>query len=64
MCIDVSISEITLLYNAGVDVKSAQAFLGHKNIAMTLDIYTHLQKKVIIKEIQIFNDYMETNYNF
>ena len=34
----------TILYNAGVDVKSAQYMLGHKSISVTLDIYTHLDK--------------------
>lgn len=34
----------TMLYNAGVDIKTAQYLLGHSSIQMTLDIYTHLQK--------------------
>ncbi|MDL2236802.1 site-specific integrase [Christensenellaceae bacterium OttesenSCG-928-K19] len=34
----------TMLYQAGVDLKSAQYLLGHATIAMTLDIYTHLDK--------------------
>lgn len=32
----------TMLYDAGVDVKSAQKFLGHSDIQVTLKIYTHL----------------------
>ncbi len=32
------------LYNAGVDVKSAQRFLGHASLEVTLGIYTHLSK--------------------
>lgn len=35
----------TILYNAGVDVKSAQRFLGHADINMTLKIYTHLSEQ-------------------
>ena len=35
----------TILYNAGVDVKAAQAILGHSSIAVTMDIYTHLSDK-------------------
>lgn len=37
----------TILYNSGVDVKSAQRFLGHADVNVTLKIYTHLsaQKK-------------------
>lgn len=34
----------TMLYDAGVDVKSAQKFLGHASIEMTLAVYTHLTK--------------------
>ena len=34
----------TLLYDAGVDVKSAQYFMGHEDIETTLSIYTHLSK--------------------
>lgn len=32
----------TLLYEANIDAKSAQALLGHANISTTLDIYTHI----------------------
>ena len=34
----------TMLYYAGVDIKDAQRLLGHSNIKLTLDIYTHLDK--------------------
>lgn len=33
----------TNLYYAGVDIKQAQQLLGHSNVKITLDIYTHLQ---------------------
>lgn len=33
----------TNLYYAGIDVKTAQMLLGHSDIRMTLEIYTHLQ---------------------
>ena len=33
-----------MLFDANVDVKSAQKFLGHANIEITLSIYTHLSK--------------------
>lgn len=33
----------TKLFYGGVDAKTAQKLLGHANISMTLDIYTHLQ---------------------
>ncbi len=34
----------SMLYEAGVDIKSAQRFLGHSDIEMTLAVYTHLTK--------------------
>ena len=34
----------TLLFDAGVDVKSAQKYLGHSCLEVTLEIYTHLSK--------------------
>lgn len=33
----------TDLYYAGIDVKTAQKYLGHKDIKTTLEIYTHLE---------------------
>ena len=35
----------TFLYDAGVNVKAAQYFLGHADIRITLDLYTHLSKE-------------------
>lgn len=35
----------TILYNAGIDVKTAQSYLGHSSISVTMDVYTHLDKK-------------------
>ena len=32
----------TILYNAGVDVKTAQAWMGHADAQVTMQIYTHL----------------------
>ena len=34
----------TMSFDAGVDVKSVQKFLGHSDIEVTLEIYTHLSK--------------------
>jgi integrase len=36
----------TMLYNAGVDVKTAQDILGHSSVNVTLNIYTHLESKM------------------
>lgn len=49
----------TVLYNAGIDAKSAQLLLGHAQISTTMDIYTHIsdEKKA--------EDYIKlANYNF
>lgn len=35
----------SVLYNAGIDVLSAQKFLGHSNVKTTLEIYSHLSKE-------------------
>lgn len=44
-CHDLRHTFATFLYDAGVDVKAAQYFLGHADIRMTLDLYTHLSKE-------------------
>lgn len=35
----------TMLYDAGVDLKTAQELMGHDDAAMTMEIYTHLSKE-------------------
>jgi len=35
----------SLLHTVGIDVKDAQYLLGHANISVTQDIYTHLEEK-------------------
>lgn len=35
----------TLLYNANIDIKTAQYWLGHSDTKMTLDLYTHLSSE-------------------
>ena len=52
----------TLLYNAGVDIKSAQAILGHKSIHVTMDIYTHLDKRKKEESASKLNTFLNTNY--
>lgn len=42
---DLRHSFATALYDAGVPVKAAQYFLGHSDIKITLDLYTHLSKE-------------------
>lgn len=48
----------TLLYEAGVDVKSAQKFMGHADIQMTLRIYTHLTKETEGAAIDSLNAFL------
>lgn len=45
----------TLLYDAGVDVKSAQRYLGHANLELTLKVYTHLTKYKEGKSMENYN---------
>ena len=47
-----------MLYDAGVDIKSAQKFLGHANIEMTLSVYTHLTKFKIDSAIESLNTHI------
>lgn len=53
----------TLLYNAGVDAKSAQEMLGHANVQTTLEIYTHLSKEKKTSAISSFNAYLNGREN-
>jgi len=48
----------TLLYFAGVDILSAKELLGHADIKMTLEIYTHLDKQYKRKSISKLDDYL------
>lgn len=45
----------TLLYEAGVDVYTAQHILGHANVTTTLAIYTELRKKHETKNVDKFS---------
>jgi integrase len=51
----------TILYNAGVDVKSAQRFLGHADINVTLKIYTHLSAQKEQDAIACLNRHLSDN---
>lgn len=47
----------TMLYNSNVPIKEAQYFLGHKDIRILLNVYTHLdetQKNISIKKVNNF----------
>jgi integrase len=36
---------VTILYDAGIDIKTAQKWAGHSSVSVTMDIYTHLSAK-------------------
>lgn len=50
----------TMLHDAGVDVKEAQIILGHSDVRVTLDIYTHLdeQKALPMEKMEKFLEKM------
>ena len=48
-----------MLYEAGVDIKSAQRFLGHADIEMTLAVYTHLTKFKEDEAINSLNSHLD-----
>ena len=49
----------TILFDAGVDVKSAQKYLGHSDIEVTLEIYTHLSKLKEEEAIQALDEHLK-----
>ena len=51
-----------LLYDAGIDVKSAQRLLGHADIRVTLGIYTHLSETRKDSSNEKLMNYMNNNF--
>ena len=49
----------TMLFDANVDIKSAQMFLGHSDIEVTLNIYTHLSKFKTDEAIESLNGHLD-----
>lgn len=52
-----------MLFDAGVDVKSAQRFLGHADVEVTLSIYTHLTKFKEEQAIQKLDEHIREKKN-
>ena len=52
----------TLLYTSGVDVLTASKLLGHSNISITLEIYTHLEEEKYIISIENYEVYIEERF--
>ena len=48
----------SILHDAGIDVKQAQQWTGHKDIRVLLDIYTHLNKKQNVMAIEKVNNFL------
>jgi integrase len=52
---------ISLLYDAGVDVKTAQKWAGHASVSLTLDVYTHLSAKKEKDAESVLRNYVLTD---
>lgn len=50
----------TILFESGISVKDAQELMGHSNIAVTQDIYTHITKYHKEETANILNSYTNT----
>ena len=48
-------SYCTMLFDLGIDIKTAQEWMGHEDDAMTRTIYTHLSKSRLNKSTQILH---------
>ena len=53
-------SYATILYEAGIDPKSAQQLLGHAQISTTMDIYTHISEKKRTENFMRLANYFES----
>lgn len=54
----------TDLCRAGVDIRTAQRLMGHANISITADIYTHVDVNEIMKAGELLNQYLKVKYFF
>ena len=52
----------SMLYAAGVDVKSASELLGHSDVEITIKIYTHLAKETKIISIVKYDQFLDDNF--
>ncbi len=50
----------TIMYEAGIDILTAQEQMGHSDAKTTLAIYTHLDKQHKKKNISKLNEYLKT----
>lgn len=54
-------SYATMLFDAGIDVKTAQRWLGHADIKTTLDTYTHLSNMRQEQSVNKFFEFVKNN---
>lgn len=51
-------SYATILYRAGIDLKTAKNLLGHADVQTTLNIYTHLEKEISQNTFDKINNFV------
>lgn len=59
---DLRYTYATILYDAGVDVKTAAYLLGHADITMTMKIYTKLSARKKLQGLDALAGYMDKEY--
>lgn len=53
----------TMLFESGVDIKTAQDLMGHKDIRTMLQIYTHLSAAHKERNISKLDNYISDKYD-
>ena len=53
----------TILFEAGIDVKTAQSLLGHSDFQTTMNVYTHMSAEHAQKGGEKLNDFLKTTQN-
>jgi site-specific recombinase XerD len=49
-------SYATILFEAGIEAKDAQALMGHSDISTTLETYSHLYPKESERALKVLNE--------
>ena len=52
----------TILYDAGIDIKTAQGLLGHADFQMTMGTYTHISASRAQKDAKKLNDFVKSSH--
>ena len=53
----------TILYKAGIDLKTAQYLMGHSDIKMTANIYMHIENGVTASAANKLNNFLSGSQN-